>query len=74
MSFLKKTRLSLLFQQKFYSKKVEKRNPNFATINDKDLTFFEKILTKTRCITDPQLLDSYNIDWLRITKGKLINL
>ena len=62
---------------RFYSKKTEKRNLIYATLNDKDLTYFERLLTKTRCITDPQLLDSYNTDWLRIVKGnsscKIIN-
>ena len=59
-----------LFNLRFYSKKIEKRNPNFATLNDKDLSFFQNLLTNTRCITDPQLLDTYNSDWLRIVKGE----
>jgi hypothetical protein len=58
-----------LIHRRFFSKKIEKRNPNFAILNDKDISFFEKLLTNTRCITDPQLLDTYNNDWLRIVKG-----
>lgn len=62
-------RINLSFNR-FYSKKIEKRNPKYSELNDRDLAYFEKVLSKTRCITDPQLLDSYNTDWLRIVKGK----
>ena len=63
-----------LIHRRFFTKKIEKRNPNFATLNEKDLSFFEKLLTTKRCITDPQLLDTYNIDWLRIVKGNFAEL
>ena len=62
----------LIQQTRLYSKKIEKRNPKYSILNEKDLNFFEKSLTKSRCITDSQLLDAYNTDWLRIVQGMCI--
>lgn len=48
---------------------IEKKNPIYSQLTDVDLSYFENLLDKNRCITDPQLLDSYNTDWLKICKG-----
>ena len=43
---------------------------NFATINDRHVSFFERILTKQRVFTDPLDLEGPNTDWLRSVRGK----
>ena len=57
------------YLQKSLATLVEKRNPNFATLNDRDLNFFELLIGKNRTITDSNTLNAYNSDWLRTCKG-----
>lgn len=52
------------------SSKLEKRNPNYATLNSSDLNFFEKILDKERCITNSNDLIQYNTDWMKAHRGE----
>ncbi len=68
-NMLKKFNLNQIIQQRLFSKKIEKRNPKYSVLNERDLNFFEKTLNKSQCISDSQLLDTYNTDWLRIVKG-----
>jgi len=49
--------------------KIEDRNPKFARLTDRDQNFFESLLTKQHCITDPHMLHGYNNDWLKICQG-----
>ena len=46
---------------------VTRRLP-FATVSQQDLEFFNKLLPG-RTITDPDLLESGNVDWLKSVKG-----
>lgn len=48
---------------------IEKRNESFSALNDNDLSFFESLLGKNRCVTDPDMLVGYNTDWLKTVKG-----
>ena len=48
---------------------IEKRNESFSALSDKDLSFFERLLGKNRCVTDPDMLVGYNTDWLKTVKG-----
>jgi D-2-hydroxyglutarate dehydrogenase len=57
------------FSKKFLSNQYEKRNPIYSTLSDKDVNFFEKLIGGHRCITDPNDLEAYNTDWLKICKG-----
>lgn len=40
----------------------------FSTITEEDLAFFRKILSG-RAITDPDLLESSNVDWIKTLRG-----
>ncbi|XP_028293373.1 D-2-hydroxyglutarate dehydrogenase, mitochondrial [Gouania willdenowi] len=40
----------------------------FSRVSEEDLTFFRRIL-QNRVITDPDLLESSNVDWLRSVRG-----
>ncbi|XP_039618100.1 D-2-hydroxyglutarate dehydrogenase, mitochondrial [Polypterus senegalus] len=40
----------------------------FAMVTEHDIDFFEKLLPR-RAITDPDVLESYNVDWLKSVKG-----
>lgn len=42
----------------------------FSRVTEEDLAFFRKILPG-RTITDPDLLESSNVDWLKSVKGEL---
>jgi D-2-hydroxyglutarate dehydrogenase len=50
--------------------RIEKRNERYATVSDRDLSFFERALGKSDCVTDTNILDSHNTDWLRTCKGQ----
>lgn len=42
---------------------------NYATITDADLKHFESILSPERCITDPNDIETYNMDFYRTYRG-----
>ncbi|XP_061651544.1 D-2-hydroxyglutarate dehydrogenase, mitochondrial [Phyllopteryx taeniolatus] len=46
---------------------VPERLP-FSTVTQEDLDFFQRILPG-RTITDPDLLESFNVDWLKSVRG-----
>ena len=48
---------------------AEQRNKRYAILSDAHLNFFEKILSKSQLITDSQILESFNIDWLKTCQG-----
>ncbi len=60
----------VLNDKKHLATVIEKRNSKFSLLNDSDLKFFENLLGKSRTITDPNLLNSYNTDWLKMCKGQ----
>ncbi|KAK3914001.1 D-2-hydroxyglutarate dehydrogenase, mitochondrial [Frankliniella fusca] len=41
----------------------------YATLTDKDVTFFERIVGKSRILTDAADVEPYNTDWLHSVKG-----
>lgn len=42
----------------------------FSTVTEQDVAFFRKTLPG-RAITDPDLLESCNVDWLKSARGEL---
>lgn len=42
---------------------------NYATITDADLKYFESILSPDRCVTDPNDIEMYNLDFYRTHRG-----
>lgn len=42
----------------------------FSHVNEHDLAFFRQLLAD-RAITDPEMLESSNVDWLRSVRGEL---
>lgn len=55
--------------KKLFSNQVEKRNPIYSTLSDEDLSFFEKLVGRDKCITDLNDLEAYNTDWLKTCRG-----
>lgn len=51
-----------------YSRVVERRG-DYATLEDYDLTMFERLLGGSAVLTDPDDVAPYNEDWLRTCKG-----
>ena len=47
----------------------EKRDPNYAVLSDAHLSFFERTLGTSGCVTDPRDLLAFNSDWLRTYTG-----
>lgn len=47
-----------------------KRGP-FGEISNDHVNFFGKLLGTNRIITDPEECDGYNIDWIKMVRGKL---
>lgn len=47
-----------------------RRSPHYATLNDKDLSFFEGLLPDGRAITNPDDCLPYNIDWIKTCQGQ----
>ena len=45
------------------------RSSRFATLGDKDISFFDSILKKNQIITDADDLASNNQDWTKKFKG-----
>lgn len=43
---------------------------DYAIINDADLQHFERILTNDRVLTDANDVASYNVDWIKMVRGK----
>ena len=64
-----KSSSSIAFQSKLLSTKIESRCSQFSVLNDKDISFFENILGKSHCITDPDMLHAFNNDWMKICQG-----
>ncbi|XP_026287639.1 D-2-hydroxyglutarate dehydrogenase, mitochondrial isoform X2 [Frankliniella occidentalis] len=42
---------------------------NYATLTDRDVSFFEQIVGKSRILTDAADVEPYNADWLHSVKG-----
>lgn len=58
--------------RKLHSKKASPGIPDrlpFSTVTEQDLAFFRKTLPG-RTITDPDLLESCNVDWLKSARGE----
>ncbi|CAG0881562.1 unnamed protein product, partial [Darwinula stevensoni] len=45
-----------------------KRGP-YATVDDNDIKFFERVMEPSRVMTDPDIVDSHNVDWLKMVRG-----
>lgn len=41
----------------------------FATLNPADLSYFREILPAAAVVTDAEMLEAYNRDWMRKYKG-----
>ena len=48
---------------------IVQRNPKFSTINNDDITYFEKILGAKKVIQDNEELETANTDWMNKYKG-----
>lgn len=48
--------------------KVE-RGP-YATLTESHVNFFKNLLEQNRVITDPEECEGYNIDWVKMVRGK----
>nr|XP_039266939.1 D-2-hydroxyglutarate dehydrogenase, mitochondrial-like [Styela clava] len=46
-----------------------KRGP-YGLVSDKDIRIFESILGEQRVITDENVIESYNVDWLNTVRGQ----
>lgn len=44
---------------------------NYAVLNETHIRQFEKILGKSRVVTDADELDSFNTDWLKMVRGDI---
>ncbi|XP_063242747.1 D-2-hydroxyglutarate dehydrogenase, mitochondrial-like isoform X2 [Bacillus rossius redtenbacheri] len=42
---------------------------NYSVLADRHLQFFESILGRERVLTDPDDVEPYNVDWLRMVRG-----
>jgi D-2-hydroxyglutarate dehydrogenase len=47
-----------------------RRSPHYATLTDKDVNFFERLLPDGRAITNPDDCLPYNIDWIKTCQGQ----
>jgi FAD/FMN-containing dehydrogenase len=47
-----------------------RRSPHYATLTDKDTSFFERLLPGDRVLTNPDDCLSYNIDWIKTCQGQ----
>src|SRR5438105_12881114 len=47
-----------------------RRSPHYATLTDKDISFFERLLPDGRVITNPDDCLPYNIDWIKTCQGQ----
>ncbi|CAF0721797.1 unnamed protein product [Rotaria sordida] len=47
-----------------------RRSPHYATLTDKDISFFERLLPDGRAITNPDDCLPYNIDWIKTCQGQ----
>lgn len=45
---------------------------SYATLNNSHIRQFESILSVGRVITDPSEVDSYNVDWIKMVRGKSV--
>ena len=50
-----------------------KRGP-FASITEGHVQFFKKILDNNKVITDADECYSYNVDWVKMVRGKLCSI
>ena len=46
------------------------RDPRFATLSDRDLTFFQSVLDKQGVVTDKEAIEPYNQDWTKKYRGE----
>ncbi|CAF3364482.1 unnamed protein product [Rotaria sp. Silwood1] len=46
------------------------RSSRYATLGDKDISFFERLLPGGRAITNPDDCLPYNIDWIKTCQGQ----
>jgi FAD/FMN-containing dehydrogenase len=47
-----------------------RRSPHYATLTDKDINFFQRLLPDGRAITNPDDCLPYNIDWIKTCQGQ----
>ncbi|UJR35447.1 hypothetical protein I4U23_028203 [Adineta vaga] len=47
-----------------------RRSTHYATLTDKDVNFFERLLPNGRTITNPDDCLPYNIDWIKTCQGQ----
>ncbi|CAF0956247.1 unnamed protein product [Rotaria magnacalcarata] len=47
-----------------------RRSPHYATLTDRDISFFERLLPDGRAITNPDDCLPYNIDWIKTCQGQ----
>lgn len=66
---LKKVAVYQLKLPRFYS--TTERSSNYATLNDQDLSYFERLLEKKNVLTED--LDIYNVDWMKWYKGLFLS-
>lgn len=45
---------------------------NYAMLNNSHIRQFETILSVGRVITDPSEVVSYNVDWMKMVRGKSV--
>jgi hypothetical protein len=50
---------------RFFGAQKIVRNKNFKVLSDKDLSFFESILSKNSVITDSDQIEPHNADWTK---------
>jgi len=47
-----------------------RRSPHYATLTDKDVNFFERLLPDGRVLTNPDDCLPYNVDWIKTCQGQ----
>jgi FAD/FMN-containing dehydrogenase len=47
-----------------------RRSPHYATLTDKDISFFERLLPDGRALTNSDDCLPYNIDWIKTCQGQ----
>lgn len=60
---------NLFFALPEFKDKYSVQRGNFATITNADITHFKSILSPDRCITDPNDIETYNMDFYRTYRG-----
>lgn len=78
--FMRCLHVSLAFQQQQQQIVLTKdrypyvKRGNYNELNNKHIQFFEGLLGKDRVLTDPNDVQPYNVDWIKMVCGKLLNI